>query len=34
VVVVLSYGKIIATGSFANVSSDPAVQEAYLGTSN
>ena len=33
-VVVLSYGKIIATGSFANVSSDPAVQEAYLGTSN
>jgi len=33
-VVVLSYGKIIATGSFADVSSDPAVQEAYLGTSN
>jgi branched-chain amino acid transport system ATP-binding protein len=32
-VVVLSYGKIIATGSFADVSSDPTVQEAYLGSS-
>jgi branched-chain amino acid transport system ATP-binding protein/sulfate-transporting ATPase len=32
-VVVLSYGKIIASGSFADVSSDPAVQEAYLGSS-
>lgn len=31
-IVVLSYGKIIATGSFAEVSSNPAVQEAYLGS--
>ena len=32
-VVVLSYGKIIAAGSFADVSSNPTVQEAYLGSS-
>ncbi len=32
-VVVLSYGKIIAAGSFADVSSNPMVQEAYLGSS-
>jgi branched-chain amino acid transport system ATP-binding protein len=32
-VVVLSYGKIISAGTFADVSSDPAVQEAYLGSS-
>lgn len=31
-IVVLSYGKIIATGSFSEVSSNPAVQEAYLGS--
>jgi branched-chain amino acid transport system ATP-binding protein len=31
-IVVLSYGKIIATGSFAEVSSNSAVQEAYLGS--
>jgi branched-chain amino acid transport system ATP-binding protein len=30
-VIVLSYGKIISTGSFAKVASDPLVQEAYLG---
>lgn len=30
-VIVLSYGKIISTGSFAEVASDPLVQEAYLG---
>lgn len=31
-IVVLSYGKVIATGSFAEVSSNPTVQEAYLGS--
>jgi branched-chain amino acid transport system ATP-binding protein/sulfate-transporting ATPase len=31
-IVVLSYGKVIATGSFAQVASNPAVQEAYLGS--
>ncbi|MHB8089219.1 MAG: ABC transporter ATP-binding protein [Anaerolineaceae bacterium] len=31
-IVVLSYGKVIATGSFTEVSSNPAVQEAYLGS--
>jgi branched-chain amino acid transport system ATP-binding protein len=30
-VLVLSYGKVIASGSFLEVSSDPKVQEAYLG---
>jgi ABC-type branched-subunit amino acid transport system ATPase component len=31
-IVVLSYGKEIARGSFAEVSSNPLVQEAYLGS--
>lgn len=31
-IVVLSYGKVIATGSFAEVASNMAVQEAYLGS--
>ena len=30
-VLVISYGKVIASGSFLEVSSDPKVQEAYLG---
>ncbi len=31
-VLVLSYGKVIASGTFLEVSSDPKVQEAYLGS--
>lgn len=31
-VLVLAHGKVIATGSFDAVASDPGVQEAYLGT--
>ncbi len=33
-IVVISYGKEIARGSFAEVSSNPLVQEAYLGSEN
>lgn len=31
-VVVLSYGKVLAAGSFAEVTDDPSVLAAYLGT--